>query len=173
MTSRFQLTVTMLVVVCSGSLVLRAEPPAKPAVTSPAAIPARPATPAVAAPASIKWQTSLKKAVDSTRDDKRPMLIEITASWCAYCKKMERESLVDARVIKVVGEQFIAVRLDADIAETEELMEELEIEGLPAMVIVNTRTKKTQVLEGYHTADEILKELAASPIIDRRIASKP
>jgi hypothetical protein len=43
-----------------------------------------------------------------------PILLFLEASWCRWCKQLERETLSDPRVIELVGRRFVPVRVDKD-----------------------------------------------------------
>jgi len=62
----------------------------------------------------IKWlpwsQDSFRKADTSGR----LILLSITTTWCQWCRKMDRETYSDPRVIKLVNERFVPIRVDRD-----------------------------------------------------------
>ena len=44
----------------------------------------------------------------------KPVLLSITAAWCRACHEMDRTTYADPGVAALVGERFVAVRVDAD-----------------------------------------------------------
>jgi len=43
-----------------------------------------------------------------------PVLLFVRASWCRWCRELERNVLSDPRVERVLSERFVAVRVDKD-----------------------------------------------------------
>lgn len=68
---------------------------------------------------------------------KRPVIVDCWASWCKNCTAMEKTTLADDRVKKVLAEKgFTFVKLQAeDIKELKKLPGFEEVKGLPAFVI--------------------------------------
>ncbi|MFB6161296.1 MAG: DUF255 domain-containing protein [Haloferacaceae archaeon] len=50
---------------------------------------------------------------DAGRTD-RPVLLSVTATWCAPCHEMDAETYTDPRVVAAVEDGFVPVRVDAD-----------------------------------------------------------
>ena len=42
------------------------------------------------------------------------VFIHITAAWCGWCKKMEKEAFADPKVINYINEYFVPVRIWGD-----------------------------------------------------------
>lgn len=68
---------------------------------------------------------------------KRPVVVDCWASWCKNCTAMEKTTLADDRVKKVLAEKgFTFIKLQAeDIKELKKLPGFEEVKGLPAFVI--------------------------------------
>ena len=107
--------------------------------------------------ASIQWQTDLEQAVTNARETKKPLLIQLTATWCGYCKKMQRETNEDKEVVQAVNECFVPIMLDADA--NPEVMKLLKVEGLPTTVVVDTETREASSFRGFRTAKQLRSDL--------------
>tara|TARA_R110002095_G_scaffold181588_3_gene158879 strand:+ start:148 stop:960 length:813 start_codon:yes stop_codon:yes gene_type:complete len=101
----------------------------------------------------IKWQTDLKRAAQQARAEDKAMLIQIGATWCGYCHKMERETYQDPKVIKHVNSCFIPIRVDAD--QHAELVEAIGVSGLPTTAIITPQLKIVKKISGYVPAQEM------------------
>ncbi len=101
----------------------------------------------------IRWQTELKQAALQARTQEKAMLIQIGASWCGYCHKMDKETFQDQKVIKHVNSCFIPVRVDAD--KNPEFVEAIGVAGLPTTVIITPELKIVKKLSGYVAAREM------------------
>tara|TARA_R110002111_G_scaffold262613_1_gene339453 strand:- start:37286 stop:38098 length:813 start_codon:yes stop_codon:yes gene_type:complete len=101
----------------------------------------------------IKWQTDLKRAAQQARTEEKAMLIQIGATWCGFCHKMEKETYQDPRVIRHVNSCFIPIRVDAD--QHAELVEAIGISGLPTTAIITPQLKIVKKISGYVAAQEM------------------
>lgn len=109
----------------------------------------------------IRWSTDIEQSLQSAAQSGKPVLMEFTASWCAYCIRMEKSTFTDPRVAAQIEQQFVAVRVDAD--KHKDLVKDLEIEGLPAILIVSPELKIIHRIKGFQTANALLTELKKVP----------
>ena len=96
---------------------------------------------ASAAPASAPADgfAALAAARQQALQEKRPVLVKFTASWCKNCAAMERGALADSRVKKVLNDEFITVTFPAEDPREPRiaaLLKAWEIPGFPAFVIL-------------------------------------
>ena len=104
------------------------------------------------------WSHDVRAAHKQSVRENRPMLLVFGAEWCTYCKKLEKTTLADSRVSKMIKDDFIPVHLDAD--EEKELMKILKIKSLPSTVIVSPDVQILGHTEGYKSTAEFTKYLA-------------
>ena len=63
---------------------------------------------------SIPWLDWGADAFARAAAEQKPVLLAIGAAWCRWTEAMERVSYRDPRVVRLVTERFISVRIDAD-----------------------------------------------------------
>ncbi|MDA1163695.1 MAG: thioredoxin family protein [Planctomycetota bacterium] len=80
-----------------------------------------------------------------------PLLIHFSATWCAPCQQMERETLNSAALRSLLGTQLIALKIDSD--EDPGLVEAFRVESLPTDVIVapNSQGRIISRSSGYQS----------------------
>ena len=100
----------------------------------------------------IAWQSDINHAAQTSQKTKKPMLIEVGASWCGYCKKMQRETFQNAHIAKHVNACFIPVSIDADAEK--KLVQSMGVRAFPTTVIVSPEMRIVQVIEGFQSAAE-------------------
>src|SRR5713226_5554823 len=62
----------------------------------------------------IQWLEWGKESFDKARTSGKPILLDITGSWCHWCHVMDNTSYSDQAVIDLVNKSFIPVRVDTD-----------------------------------------------------------
>ena len=67
-----------------------------------------------AAEQPIEWYPWGPEAFDLARRTKRPILLDIGASWCHWCHVMDEGTYSDADVARLLLQHFVAVKVDRD-----------------------------------------------------------
>jgi thioredoxin-related protein len=120
----------------------------------------------------LDYSQGIKKA-DS--DSVRHVIIDFTASWCGWCKKMDATTFQDSAVIDYINTNFIPVRVWGDSRDTlnvdgykitqAALAKEFGVNGYPAFWFVNPEGLRIGPLPGYHPPERFIKFLGM--IVDR------
>jgi len=65
---------------------------------------------------SIDW-LSFEELEVALNGNPKPVFIDFYTDWCVYCKKMDKKVFTKTEVIKVLNENYYAVRFDAESEE--------------------------------------------------------
>jgi len=95
----------------------------------------------------INWRTSYAAARDEAASKKLPLVIEVTADFCTWCRKLEMTTLSDPAVVELVNKKFVAFKLHRD--QYGWLADALKINGYPTMVLASSTGKIVLFHEGY------------------------
>ncbi len=119
----------------------------------------------------IHW-LSFDKGMAALEQDstQKHMFVDVTASWCGWCKKMDREAFSDPKVISFVNSYFIPVKLwgDSDneldingytISEKALAKSEFNVSGFPTFWFVSSDKARIGPLRGYQTSENLMKAL--------------
>lgn len=117
----------------------------------------RAAEPSRTEPPKVAWYQNFRQAAREAERLQKPLLVEITASWCGYCRKMEQETLSDAEVVRHIQRCFVPVTVDAD--REKQLVKLIGIEGLPTTVIISPELKVVRRITGFQNAPEFNSHL--------------
>ncbi|MCI0586566.1 MAG: DUF255 domain-containing protein [Planctomycetes bacterium] len=63
---------------------------------------------------SIRWIEWGEEAFRRAREEDRPILLTIVASWCRWCKEIDATTFSDAEVVRTIEESYVPVRVDKD-----------------------------------------------------------
>ena len=118
---------------------------------------------------TIEWlayDVALEKAA---REDKH-IFIDFTAKWCGYCRKMDREVFTDQRIIDLLNNDFVSVKVDGDskneldidgykITESNLTRQEYGVRGFPTFWFLKSDGTRLGPLGGYHPTEVMLEAL--------------
>lgn len=82
-----------------------------------ALLPAAAWSPAVQQGGAVEW-LSFGEAIERHGKEPRKILVEVYTKWCVFCKKMDKSTLLNAKVSEFISNKFYAVRLDAETRDT-------------------------------------------------------
>src|SRR5687768_11808988 len=99
--------------------------------------------------ADLGYEAALERA----KAEKKLLLLDFTASWCAPCKKMEKDTWAAEDVRKWLAENALAIQIDVD--EQKELAERFKIEAMPTVIALRDGAEFDRVV-GYKNAAQFL-----------------
>jgi thioredoxin-like negative regulator of GroEL len=99
----------------------------------------------------IQWRHEYAAA--RTEADKKglPLLIDFGTSNCFWCKKLDETTFRDPRIVAVLNEQFVPLKIDAE--RDFKLAQDLRISAFPTLVMAAPGGKILYHKEGFHDAD--------------------
>jgi thioredoxin-related protein len=119
----------------------------------------------------IKWLKSLKTALSEAKKSRRLVMVDFYADWCGYCKKLDRETFTDKRVIQLAG-QVIPVKLNAeDGGEGQQAAMRYAVQGLPAIFFLNPEGKQVGTIGGFMPAAPFAQEMEKYISVQRDLPS--
>lgn len=83
----------------------------------------------------VQWVSNWQQAVVRANVERKPMMVDAWAEWCAACLKMDETVWKDPEVVEILNRDFVPVKLDFTRSSpfSEELIAKWGLSGLPAV----------------------------------------
>ncbi len=95
----------------------------------------------------IDWQPWSEAAFVRAKTEKKLVLLDVEAVWCHWCHVMDEITYRDPVVVKLIREQYIAVRVDQDARP--DISNRYEDYGWPATVVFDANARELAKRQGY------------------------
>jgi thiol:disulfide interchange protein DsbD len=102
------------------------------------------------------WRHSYDEGIAAAKAENKPVLLDFTAEWCVWCRKMEEDVFTDPSVIQSL-EDFVCIRVDTEADPRVALA--YQVRSLPRFVILNTFGEVTVDRTGYMPTEVFLEAL--------------
>src|SRR5690348_5959284 len=86
-------------------------------------------------PAAISWQPWSDDVFARAKRENKFVLMDLEAVWCHWCHVMDATTYRDPRVVALINQKYIAVKVDQD--SRPDIANRYEDWGWPATVIFN------------------------------------
>jgi len=104
----------------------------------------------------IPWLYDHEQGLDAARQEGKPAVLVLYASWCQWSQKLLSEVFEDPR-IKSLKDRFIWVQIDSD--EEGDLKALYEQDGFPMVVLLGPRGEVVDKLDGFREVGTLREEL--------------
>ncbi len=101
----------------------------------------------LAAAEAVDWRAWSPDVFAEARREGRLVLLDLTADWCRFCKKMDAVTYRDARVVSAIGRDYVPVR--ADEKDHPDLAKRYADQGRPLTVIFDADGRELIARRGY------------------------
>jgi thioredoxin-related protein len=116
-----------------------------------------------------KW-LAFDDGLAKARTENKPIFLEFYAEWCIFCKKFQKETINDQRVARMLSENFVYVRLDAENSKSRvryqgkslsniELAQAFGINAYPSLVFLDSKAKPITILSGFIPPNQFMPVL--------------
>ncbi len=114
---------------------------------------------AASASAAPTWQRSVPTAFAEARASGRPLLVDLYADWCGWCKVMEAKVFPDP-LFREAARSYVLLRVDVeDSGEGSELASRYDSTSLPTLLVLEPSGALVGLVEGYAPAPDLVAQL--------------
>lgn len=105
----------------------------------------------------VRWRYEYSQARSEAQRAGLPLFLDFSTEWCGYCKKLDVTTFRDPEVVRLLNEQFVPVKLDGN--REKRLVEALQIQGYPTLIVAGPDGRILKTLEGYLDAARLRTQL--------------
>ncbi|MNJ99819.1 Thiol:disulfide interchange protein DsbD precursor [compost metagenome] len=86
----------------------------------------------------LDWKPYSAQALEDAAKNRKPVIIDFWAEWCAACHELEQKTFTDPRV-RAMAANYVLLKFDAtsESSELKALKKKYNIQGLPTVVFIN------------------------------------
>lgn len=126
----------------------------------------------------VNW-LSWEEAVELSKETPKKIYVDVYTNWCGWCKKMDKSTFTDPKVIELLNAEFYAVKFNAEQKESitwndntfkfvksgrrgahELAMSLLDNRmGYPSFVLLDEDFSRIMISPGFKRAPQVMKEL--------------
>jgi len=97
------------------------------------------------------------EALALAKEQNKPILVDISASWCGYCKRMKKNVYTNSEVASYLNNNFITIAIDGEVGEGIDMAKKYNVTGYPTFVFINPDGSLLHKTAGYHSTKEFIK----------------
>ena len=94
-------------------------------------------------------KTAFSKAVAKAKQENKLMLMDVYATWCVPCKKLDKAVFSDSIVGEFINTEFVSLKVDGEKGEGPELMKKFGVPGYPTIILFNQDGEEIDRLVGF------------------------
>ena len=102
---------------------------------------------------------TLEEAIQEAKKSDKSVFIDVSTSWCGYCKKMKSKTYTDDKVADALNTKYVNISIDAEKGEGPAIAKKYGVRAYPTQIILDAEGKLLSKNVGYLKPNELLNFL--------------
>ncbi|MBE0663326.1 MAG: thioredoxin family protein [Bacteroidales bacterium] len=99
------------------------------------------------------WEEALQRA----KKENKLIFLDVYATWCGPCKKLNAQTFPNAEVGKYYNERFINVKVDGEKGEGLTLRQRYNVRGYPTLLFINHKGEVVKSTAGFRDPERFIE----------------
>jgi len=112
----------------------------------------------------VKFE-GFKKALERAKKENKLIMIEAMTSTCHFCRKMEREVMIEKEVVEAIEKDFIPVAIDVN---KHNLPLGLKVDATPSFIFIDTNQNVLMNIPGAWNKNDFLALLKEAKMKNKK-----
>jgi uncharacterized protein YyaL (SSP411 family) len=111
--------------------------------------------------AELAWGKDLSAGLHSAKTSNKWVLVDVSTSWCGWCKKLDREVYTDPSVIQALNKSFVLVKVNGDDPQLGKYVaKHYGVNGYPTIIVLAPSGQMKGKFDGYCPSNEFLQKVS-------------
>ncbi len=103
------------------------------------------------------FEGSYKDVMKKSKETHKPVMIDMSTSWCGWCKKMKAGAFMDTTAANYYNKNFICIELDGEHGDGLKLAQQFTVNAYPTLIFLSPDEHLILFSEGYLGASDLIK----------------
>lgn len=103
----------------------------------------------------LTWVTDFDEALQTAQSEDKLVYIDFYTDWCKYCMQMDEHAYKDPRIINLLTEEYVSVKLNRQYPDNAAISAQYKVYLQPVQVVVTSEGELIWKHTGYADADEL------------------
>ena len=105
---------------------------------------------------AVQWVETYEQAVTQGKQQRKPVMVDVMASWCGVCKKLDVQLWTRDDVAKI-SDGFVAAKVDGD--KRPDLKSKLKVSGYPTTLFLTADGKELGRVRGLVASEDMIEAM--------------
>lgn len=111
----------------------------------------------------------VNKAITEAEKEKRYIMVDVTADWCGWCKKMDATTFKNKEVAAYLKNNLVAVKVNTQQSGGRAFADKYKVRGLPTIVYLDYEGNLMKSVPGFKTAKQLLLDLKPYELKNKKL----